>query len=124
MPSEILRYICLLCILTNSVKWKKNHKKICKSSFDKIAGKVNILYVNDKLANGDETWNISVFQKDEYKGVPIFNRRKICDKVLNKCYNTDLELYEIDGLNATNLSQKSVKSFAIEKYRELTYYDK
>ena len=121
--SEILRYICLLCILTNSVKWKKNHKKICKSSFDKIAGKVNILYVNDKLANGDETWNISVFQKTNIK-VYLFLIEEKFDKVLNKCYNTDLELYEIDGLNATNLSQKSVKSFAIEKYRELTYYDK
>ena len=44
--------------------------------------------------------------------------------MLHKFYNTDLDLYEIDGLIATDLSQKSVKSFAIEKYRELTYYNK
>ena len=123
IPSEIIRYICLLCIFANRARWKKNHRRLSMLSFGKIGGEVEFLNENDKINLGDEVWYISIFQQGEYVDIPCFNNRKICDKYFKKFYEEDLELNEVDGLESVNLTPSAIMDFNISKSRELIYSD-
>ena len=49
LPDDIIRYISLLCLLSNERKWKKNHKRLSWRSFNKVS-----IVENSKFLHADE----------------------------------------------------------------------
>ena len=58
LPDDIIRYISLLCLLSNERKWKKNHKRLSRQSFNKVSIVENskFLHTDEKIDDGNETW--------------------------------------------------------------------
>ena len=61
LPDDIIRYIYLLCLLSNERKWKKNHKRLSGQSFNKVSIVENnkFLYPGEKIDMGEEIWYFS-----------------------------------------------------------------
>ena len=61
LPDDIIRYIYLLCLLSNERKWKKNHKRLSRRSFNKVSIVENskFLHTDEKIDDGNETWYFS-----------------------------------------------------------------
>ena len=49
LPDDIIRYISLLCLLSNGCKWKNNHKRLSRRSFNKVS-----IVENSKFLHTDE----------------------------------------------------------------------
>ena len=56
IPNEIIRYICLLCIISNEKKWKKDHKRNSFNIFSKISINNSLLVEPMKGFSGEEIW--------------------------------------------------------------------
>ena len=61
LPDDIIRYIYLLCLLSNECRWKKNHKRLSGHSFNKVSivNNSKFLHVDEKIDQGTETWYFS-----------------------------------------------------------------
>ena len=56
IPNEIIRYICLLCIISNEKKWKKDHKRNSFNIFSKISINKELLIEPDGYFSEEEIW--------------------------------------------------------------------
>ena len=78
LPNDIVRYICLLSVISNEQRWKKNHKRLSWTNiFSKVDMERNLicLPVDAKIWLDTEIWYIPARVIDK---TPYFWNRTVC----------------------------------------------
>ena len=107
LPYEIVRYICLWCMILNEGKWKKAHKR-CSKIYHDILSNVITLGVSEKIDYGTEKMYISPRCGNI---TPFFDMRKPCFKHKEKYL-----LYDdlTKGTSIIHLPRHAAEAFWIE----------
>lgn len=107
LPYEIVRYICLWCMILNEGKWKKTHKRNSKKFHD-ILSNVITLGMNEKIDWGNEKMYISPRREEP---TVFFNMRKPCLKHREKYIVDDIIT---KGTSIIHLPRQAAEAFWIE----------
>lgn len=107
LPYEIVRYICLWCIILNEGKWEKYHKKNSKKYHD-ILSNVITLGMHEKIDWGNETMYISPRREEP---TVFFNMKKPCLKHRVKYFEDDIIT---EGTSIIHLPRYAAEAFWIE----------
>ena len=121
LPVEIVRYICLLCILSNNKRWKKNHKRLSWRYFNNISIVKNnrFLSENDTIEHGDEIWYFSPYADksriEEPFNIPINIEN---DSIPNEPGSPDMNEWKYDigipSINVRKICRKYIKQWSEE----------
>jgi len=112
LPNDIVRYICLLSVISNEQRWKKNHKRLSQinifSKLDMKRNAVKYLQVDDIIKHGNEKWYVSARAIDK---TPCFFNRTVCSDSDNKFSYDDIETNNFEivyvmtyGINSFSLN--------------------
>ena len=125
-PNDIIRYICLLCLLYNENRWKNNHKRLSWRYLNNISIVKNnrFLSEDDTIEHGDEIWYFPPYvdksRIEEPYDIPIYNEN---DSIPNEPGSPNMNEWKYDigipSINVRKICQKYIKQWSEENTPEI-----
>ena len=115
IPSDIVRYICLWCLILNEHKWQKAHKRASKKNLN-IFSDIIRLGSNEKIDTGLEKFYLSPHSETQ---TPFFSMSTLCNNPKQMYLDEDIMGKD---LSIIHLPRPAAESFWIEDDDIKEYY--